>query len=47
MNVQLIQIGSVEQDENGFYIQLSDKYKKGLTGLEGFTHLNVLWWGNL
>lgn len=47
MNVQLIQIGSVEQDENGFYIQLIDKYKKGLAGLEGFTHLNVLWWGNL
>ncbi len=47
MKAQLLEIGTVQQDENGCYIQLTEKYKAGLSGLEGFTHLNILWWGNL
>lgn len=47
MNVKLIQIGTVKHDEQGFYIQLKDEYIQGLTELEGFSHLNLLWWGHL
>lgn len=47
MNANLIQIGTVKKDEKGFYIQLENKYKAGLIGLNGFTNLNILWWGNL
>lgn len=37
-------IGFVHCGQEGFYIQLDQPYRKALAGLEGFDHLNVLWW---
>lgn len=47
MNFQLMQIGRIQKDKQGFYIQLEEKYKEGLISLKGFSHINVLWWGHV
>lgn len=42
--MQLKTIGKVECDENGFGLKLDGSYTKALKGLEGFSHVLVLWW---
>lgn len=37
-------IGSFAGGEQGFQIRLEAKYAPALEGLEGFSHLQVLWW---
>ena len=37
-------IGMVHQDDNGAYIQIEEAYIPALQALEGFGHVNVLWW---
>lgn len=44
MTYQLKAIGKVKNDENGTFIQLAPEYIPGLQALEGFSHINVLWW---
>jgi tRNA (adenine37-N6)-methyltransferase len=40
-------IGTVNKEENGFSIHLDQKLAPGLTGLEGFSHLQIVWWAHL
>ncbi len=40
-------IGYVRITEHGFCLEILPVYQPALTGLEGFSHLNVLWWGHL
>lgn len=44
MNDQVKAIGKVKHDENGALIQLESEYIPGLQALEGFSHINVVWW---
>ena len=44
MNYQVKAIGKVRNDESGAYIQLEPEYIPGLQALEGFSHINVIWW---
>lgn len=44
MIYQLKSIGTVQQGENGAFIRLEPEYIPGLRALEGFRHINVLWW---
>lgn len=44
MNYQVKSIGKIKNDENGAYIQLEPEYVLGLQALEGFSHINVVWW---
>lgn len=37
-------IGTIENDEKGAYIQLLPKFIEGLEGLEGFSHMKVIYW---
>ncbi|MEI5991186.1 tRNA (N6-threonylcarbamoyladenosine(37)-N6)-methyltransferase TrmO [Enterococcus crotali] len=37
-------IGQSISNEEGFFVQLFSEYKVGLKGLQGFSHLNVLYW---
>ncbi|MFP4016856.1 MAG: SAM-dependent methyltransferase [Halanaerobiales bacterium] len=39
-------IGYVRHNEEGTYLELSDKYFGAISGLEGFNYINVLWWGS-
>lgn len=45
MNIE--SIGTVNKEENGFFIHLNKEFIAGLTGLEGFSHLQVVWWAHL
>lgn len=37
-------IGKVRADNNGMCIELEKEFAAALTNLEGFGHINVLWW---
>ena len=40
----LTPIGTVHTNENGFYIQLEKEYIPSLSGLEGFSYIQLLYW---
>ena len=40
-------IGQVQADEAGFGLLIAEPYREALTELEGFSHVNVLWWSHL
>ena len=44
MSYQLKAIGKVKNDETGAFIQLEPEYIPRLQALEGFSHINVVWW---
>ena len=44
MNFSLKQIGTVRCGEDGFSIVLESAYRPALEGLEGFGHVQALWW---
>ena len=44
---KLSTIGQVRATEGEFCLELDKAYISALTGLEGFSCLNVLWWANL
>lgn len=37
-------IGKISANENGMFIELEPKYIPALQALDGFSHINVLWW---
>jgi tRNA-Thr(GGU) m(6)t(6)A37 methyltransferase TsaA len=39
-------IGTVRSNENGMFIEVAPKYIPALQALEGYSHINVLWWFN-
>lgn len=44
MTYQVKPIGKVKCGENGDYIRLEPEYIPGLQALDGFRHIQVLWW---
>ncbi len=40
-------IGYVRADQRGFRLEIAEEYRAGLEGLEGFSHVDVLWWCHL
>ncbi|MFW5807432.1 MAG: TrmO family methyltransferase domain-containing protein [Spirochaetota bacterium] len=45
MNIN--KIGEVTQSADGFGIALNDRYREALTGLDGFSHIIVVWWADM
>ncbi len=43
---EIKEIGAIKIDEEGFYIELNEKYQDALKEVDGFTHLNILWWAH-
>ncbi len=43
---QIQPIGSVCNDDLGVRIQIEQQFIPGLTGLNGFSHLQILWWAH-
>jgi len=41
---ELRAIGTVSSDEDGVALLIDEPFRDGLIGLEGFSHVNVLWW---
>ncbi len=40
-------IGHIRTGEEGFYLEIAPEYRPALNGLDGFGHINVLWWFHL
>lgn len=47
MEFTIKSIGTIHSENGRFYIKLGEEYKPGLTAIEGFSHLQVIWWGHL
>ena len=45
-DICLSPIGEVRLRAEGFVLEIDPKFRDGLTGLEGFSHLNILWWSH-
>ena len=39
-------IGRVESGPQGSVLKIAQKYRPALLGLDGFSHINVLWWSH-
>ena len=37
-------IGKINVNDNGMFIELEPKYIPALKALDGFSHINVIWW---
>lgn len=37
-------IGKVRNNENGAFIEIEEKYIPAMKAMEGFSHINVIWW---
>ena len=46
MKYELKGIGKVVQSGEGFRIIIEPEYRDAMTGLEGFSWLNIIWWAN-
>lgn len=46
-SIQLNSIGSIHSEKGKFYVKLKEEFKNGLTSIKGFTHLQIVWWGNI
>lgn len=40
-------VGSVKTDNGNFRIEVAEQFIPALTELEGFSHLQIIWWGHL
>lgn len=45
--MQIYPIGSIHQKDKLFSLQIDAPYQKALTNINGFSHLQILWWGHL
>lgn len=43
-NFNVFSIGKVYSNNNGTYIVIDEKYIPALQALDGFSHINVIWW---
>jgi len=43
---KLSPIGQVEAGQDGFALKIAPEYRAALSGLEEFSHINVLWWSH-
>lgn len=44
MEFSVVQVGTVRADEEGFRIELLPEYAPALQRLEGFSHVQMIWW---
>lgn len=43
-NFEVVPIGKIHSNETDTFIEIEPKYISALKALEGFRHINVLWW---
>jgi tRNA-Thr(GGU) m(6)t(6)A37 methyltransferase TsaA len=39
-------LGYVRSGEEGFILEIKPEFRDALTGLQGFSHINVIWWSH-
>ncbi len=42
--IKINPIGSIKIEGERFYLSIQDQYREALKGIEGFSHMNVVWW---
>lgn len=47
MNFTVRQIGTIKVKEENYSLQLQKEYLPGLKHIEGFSHLQIIWWAHL
>jgi len=45
--IQLNPIGIIQSVKGEHLIKVDEEYRSGLTNIKGFSHLQIVWWGNL
>ena len=45
--IQTKPIGIINVQQGMYSIQLDEAYRSGLTNINGFSHLQIVWWGHL
>ena len=45
-DIKIISIGRIENKEGDVRIVLAPGYSEGLKGLEGYSHVQILWWAD-
>ncbi|MCB8818888.1 MULTISPECIES: SAM-dependent methyltransferase [Desulfosporosinus] len=43
-NFEITPIGKINLNDDGMFIELEPRYIPALQGLDGFSHINVIWW---
>ena len=43
-NFEVFPIGKIKNNEDGTFIEIRPEYIPALAALDGFSHINVLWW---
>ena len=43
-NFEVFPIGKIQNNEDGTFIEIEPKYITALKALDGFSHINVIWW---
>ncbi|MCL2137377.1 MAG: SAM-dependent methyltransferase [Coriobacteriia bacterium] len=43
-NLYVSPIGTVHANDNSMFIEVDERYIKALQALDGFSHINVIWW---
>ena len=44
--MKIFSIGKIVNKKEKVYIEVDPKYLKGIKGLEGYSHIQVLWWAD-
>lgn len=47
MKIRLNPVGSIEIEDGRSYVAIDEAYRPALKELEGFSHLDILWWAHL
>jgi tRNA-Thr(GGU) m(6)t(6)A37 methyltransferase TsaA len=45
-DIVLSSVGFVRHGQDGFVLEIDSAFRPALVGLEGFSHLNVIWWSH-
>jgi tRNA-Thr(GGU) m(6)t(6)A37 methyltransferase TsaA len=45
--IKIYPIGNIRCRKNSFFLEIHEEFRTGLKNLEGFSHLQVVWWGTL
>lgn len=45
-DIKIFSIGKIENNEENVRVALKSEYAEGLKGLEGYSHVQILWWAD-
>lgn len=45
--IQVNSIGDIQYENENHFIRVKKKFREGLKNIQGFSHLQIVWWGSL